>query len=82
VRIALWSAPDVVRVPLGALFRQGEGWAAFVVGDDGRVRKATVKVGHINDESAEVLGGLAPGDRVVLHPGEKVAEGVKVKPAG
>ena len=82
VRIALWSAPDVLHVPLGALFRQGEGWAAFVVGDDGRVRKASVKVGHINAESAEVLGGLAAGDRVVLHPGEKVAEGVKVKPAG
>ena len=80
VRVALWSAPEVLKVPLGALFRQGEGWAVFAVGSDGRARKVAVKVGHINDEAAEVLGGLSAGDRVVLHPGEKVADGVKVRP--
>ena len=80
VRVALWSAPDVLRVPLGALFRQGEGWAVFAVGSDGRARKVAVRVGHLNDESAEVLGGLSAGDKVVLHPGEKVADGVKVRP--
>ena len=82
VRVALWSAPDVLRVPLGALFRQGDGWAAFTLGSDGRARKVAVRVGHINDDSAEVLGGLAAGDKVVLHPGEKVADGVKIRPPG
>ena len=67
-------------MPLGALFRQGEGWAVFAVGSDGRARKVAVRVGHLNDESAEVLGGLSAGDMVVLHPGEKVADGVKVRP--
>ncbi len=80
VRVALWSAPEVLKVPLGALFRQGEGWAVFAVGSDGRARKVAVKVGHINDEAAEVLGGLSAGDKVVLHPGEKVADGVEVRP--
>ncbi len=82
VRVALWSAPDVVRVPVGALFRQGAGWAAFTAGKDGKAHLTAVQVGHMNDEQAEVLGGLAPGDKVILHPGEKVRSGVKVKPAG
>lgn len=82
VRVALWSAPDVLRVPVGSLFRQGDGWAAFAVGKDGKARLVNVRVGHMNDEMAEVLGGLAPGETVILHPGEKVRAGVKVKPAG
>lgn len=79
VRIALWSAPDVLRVPTGALFRTGGGWAAFVIDTQGRARQAAVRTGHMNDEQAEVLGGLAAGDRVILHPGEKVTAGAKVR---
>lgn len=82
VRIELWSAPDVLQVPLGALFRQGQGWAVFTIGSDGRARLKAVKVGHMNDSAAEVLGGLGAGDQVVLHPGEKVKDGIKVRPTG
>lgn len=80
VRIALWSGQDVLRVPVGALFRQGNGWAAFVVDPSGRARSRPVGIGRMNDEMAEVTAGLAVGDRVILHPGEKIAEGVKVAP--
>ena len=31
VRIVLWQEDDVLKVPVGALFRQGDGWAVFVV---------------------------------------------------
>ncbi|WP_374530132.1 efflux RND transporter periplasmic adaptor subunit [Novosphingobium sp.] len=81
VRVALWSAPDVLRVPVGALFRQGANWAAFVVGANGKARMVQVKVGHMSDEYGEVLGGLSAGDKVILHPGDKVKDGVKVKAA-
>ncbi len=81
VRIALWSAPRVLRVQVGALFRSGQGWSAFVLGDDGAARLRAVKIGHMNDEQAEVLDGLAEGDAVILHPGEKVRDGVKVRAA-
>jgi HlyD family secretion protein len=30
-RVAVWQAEDVVTVPLGALFRDGDSWAVFVV---------------------------------------------------
>lgn len=82
VRIELWSAPDVLRVPVGALFRQGRDWAAFVVDPAGKARLARIEVGQMNDEMAEVLGGLEAGQQVILHPGEKVREGVKVRIAG
>jgi len=78
VRVALWSAPQVLQVPIGALFRQGQGWAAFVIGADGKAHQVAVKVGHVGSETAEVLGGLERGDRVILHPGEKVQGGVRV----
>lgn len=79
VRIALWSAPDVVRVPVGALFRQGADWAVFTVDARNRARLARVKLGHMNAEMAEVLGGIGPGINVILHPGEKVKAGVLVR---
>lgn len=79
VRIALWSARDVVRVPVGALFRTGSQWSVFVVDDDGRAQLARIEVDHMNDEVAEVRRGLEPGSRVILHPGDKVGDGVKVK---
>lgn len=79
VRIELWSAPDVLRVPVGALFRQGQGWAAFVIDPAGKARLVTLKIGQMNDEMAEIADGLSAGQQVILHPGEKVKAGVKVR---
>ena len=77
VRIATWHGDDVLAVPLGALFRTGDDWAVYVV-RDGRVRRRTVELGHRNARAAEVVRGLAAGERVVLHPGERVTDGVRV----
>jgi HlyD family secretion protein len=78
-RITLYAAPDVLRVPAGALFRSDGGWAVFAVQGD-LLRKRAVSVGNRADTEAEVLGGLAAGDRVVLHPGDKVKDGAKWEP--
>ncbi len=76
--VILWEADDVLRVPVGALFRgpQGE-WQVFT-DDEGRAGLRNVMVGHINDEFAEVLDGLAEGDRVVLNPGRAIENGVRI----
>lgn len=81
VRIALWSAPDILQVPIGALFRQGDNWAAYVVTSEGKAQLVRVKVGRMNDETAEVQDGLAADQSVILHPGDKVANGVRVTAA-
>jgi HlyD family secretion protein len=45
---------------------------------DGRARTTVVKIGHRNNRMAEVSSGLSEGDRVVLHPSDRVKEGVAV----
>jgi HlyD family secretion protein len=65
-------------VPLSALFRHGDGWAVFRA-VDGRARVAPVALGHRNGTAAEVTEGLAPGDRVILHPADAVTDGMPVE---
>lgn len=75
--ILRWKSDKAVQVPIGALFRQGADWAVFRV-DGSRARLTPVRIGQMNDRTAEVLDGLKPGDRVVSHPGERVSDGVSV----
>lgn len=78
--IILWSKPDALRVPIGALFRgQDREWRVFAV-EGGRVRERAVRIGHLNDDEAEVLSGLRDGDKVVLNPGKALSDGERVKP--
>lgn len=77
-RIVVWEGSDVLQAPAGALFRQGERWAAFVV-DGGRARLRGVRVGHRNPDRVEVLAGLRAGERVVLYPPERLADGARVE---
>lgn len=77
--IVRWRADKALQVPVGALFRQGEDWAVYRV-DAGRARLTIVVTGHLNDATAEITKGLTPGDRVILHPGESITDGVKVTP--
>lgn len=78
-KIIVWEATDVVRVPTSALFRQGEGWAVFRLEQE-KAALHSVKIGHLNGLHAEVLEGLAPDDTVILHPSDKIADGVLVTP--
>lgn len=78
VRIAVYSAPSALTVPLGALFRSGEEWSVFVV-DRGRAQVANVKLGERNTVAAEIVEGLKEGDAVILHPSDRVAGGVRVR---
>ena len=77
VHVVIWSADDALTVPISALFRKGDDWAVFAV-ENGRTRTAIVKIGHRNNRVAEVLGGLAAGSRVVVHPSDRIADDVRV----
>jgi HlyD family secretion protein len=79
VRVVLWEEADVLKVPLTALFRDGDGWAVFAVAD-GRAQRRTVQVGRRTGLEAQLLAGLAAGERVIVHPGERVVEGVRIQP--
>lgn len=38
----------------------------------------TIKLGHNNGLEAEVLAGLAKDEPVIVHPGDKIRDGVAV----
>jgi HlyD family secretion protein len=80
VRIITRSKPDASVVPRSALFRGAEGkWQVFAV-RDGRARLQAVETGLMNDETVEIVKGLAEGDVVVLAPETSLADGTRVSP--
>jgi hypothetical protein len=42
------------------------------------VHLTPVELGQRDDRTAQVLSGLAPGDRVILHPSDAIQEGLRV----
>jgi HlyD family secretion protein len=78
VRIVVWEAADVLRIPASALFRHGDAWHVFVV-ERGRARRRAVDVGARGTFDAEVLGGLAAGEVVIRHPSDRIDDGVRVE---
>lgn len=77
VRIVTWESSDVLTVPTGALFRQRDDWAVYVVaGDRAQVRRVTL--GQRTGQEAEVLEGLDVGELVILHPGDTLTDNVRV----
>ncbi|MCL4179463.1 MAG: efflux RND transporter periplasmic adaptor subunit [Verrucomicrobia bacterium] len=78
-RIITWEEPDVLKVPTGALFRRGSDWATFVL-EHGRARTRILSVGASSGMEAQVLDGLREGDEVIVYPGDRVKEGLRVQP--
>jgi HlyD family secretion protein len=76
-RIVVWEAGDVLQVPAGAVFRQGDGWAVYLA-QNGRAVLRTVRLGRRSDAAAQVLGGLEVGDAVILYPGDNVRDGQRI----
>jgi HlyD family secretion protein len=66
-------------VPSSALFRAGGGDALFLV-DGGKARLVRVEVAGRSGGLAAVASGLEPGARAVIHPGDQVSDGVRVRP--
>jgi len=77
--IVTQRAEDAVKVPVGALFRDGAGWAAFVA-DSGRAVKRAVKAPLRNGAEALVEEGLKPGERVVVYPSDALRDGSRIQP--
>jgi HlyD family secretion protein len=77
-KIIVWEAPDALKVPAGALFRQGDQWATFVM-SEGRAHLRIVKAGRSSGTETQVLEGLKTGEQVIIYPGSRVKDGQRVK---
>lgn len=80
-RIILWQSDRVLKAPIGAVFRQGNGWAAFRL-EGSEARLVPISIGHRGETEVEVLSGLDLGDVVVVHPGDRVKDGARVEVRG
>ncbi|HWH69774.1 MAG TPA: HlyD family efflux transporter periplasmic adaptor subunit, partial [Candidatus Sulfotelmatobacter sp.] len=78
-RVIVWEANDALKVPAGALFRQGDQWATFVLAE-GRARLRLVKAGRSSGTETQVLEGLKAGEEVIIYPGSRIKDGQRVKP--
>jgi HlyD family secretion protein len=76
-RIVVFSRDDAVKVPTGALFREGDGWAVFVVTEN-RAWKRRIQVSKRNSHEVLVEKGLEPGEVVILYPSDAVTDSVRV----
>lgn len=79
-RIVVWKKEDVIKAPSGALFRNEKtnDWAVYRV-RDGRAELVPVVRGQDNGIEAEIEEGLQEADEVILHPGNRIEDGVAVR---
>lgn len=80
VRFQLDTPANLVRVPGAAVVVRAEGAKVAIVGPEGRIAYRSVKLGRDFGTTVEVTEGLAGGERLVVRPGDDLAEGTVVEP--
>lgn len=78
VRVVLSDNPVALKVPLTALYRDGDGWAVFGV-IDGTARRRPVRIGLRSDLEAEIVEGLEEGATIVKYPNDDVRDGAGIR---
>jgi len=76
-RFILWSDDDVLQVPTSTLFRDDDRWMVYVI-KDGRARMRSVEIGRRSGLWTQIRSGLDAGEVVITHPGDRVADGIRV----
>ncbi len=77
-QIVIWQGDDVITVPTSAIFKEDERWSVYVV-KQGKAEIRPVILGHRGEFAAEISEGLAVDEEVILHPGEKIKAGTRVR---
>ena len=71
------AAKPATLVPKGAIKTEGQQSYVFVVQND-RVERRAITTGGADGDRVEVLGGVNPGDRVVVSPPAELSAGALV----
>src|SRR5499427_7313905 len=80
---ATTRAGNILVVPISAIVKQDTGeQVAWILGSDQTIHRRIVKLGAPTGEQIEILGGLQPGDRVVVAGANFLREGMKVRDLG
>ena len=76
--VVVFRQDNALKAPVGAIFRDGDGWAVFTVEDD-RARKRALKVARRNGVEAMIEDGLKEGERVVVYPSDALKDGSRLE---
>src|SRR5262245_45367990 len=86
VSVSYWPAgvpTNRILVPVSAVaMLETGGQVAWVIGPDQTVKPRPVKVGDVTRGGIEILGGLQPGDRIVVAGLKFLRDGMKVNDLG
>ena len=77
VSVSVWQSGDVLIVPAGALFREGNAWKTYIF-RNGTANLTPVQAGHSDGRFTEILSGVEAGDEVLLHPPDTVKDRASV----
>lgn len=76
-QFVLWEKESILQVPVSALFRSGDEWAVFRLAN-GRTVVTPVELGQRSGLAAQVTDGLSEGDQVIIYPGDRITNGMRV----
>ncbi len=76
-RITIDQLDKALLIPNNALFRYQQQWHVLVV-QDGAAQLRKVQIGIQNESQAQVVSGLAEGERVIEYPSDQLSPGTPV----
>lgn len=77
-QIIISEQPDQLVIPVSALFRDGNQWAVFVL-NNGVANKKNITINGRNAQYAAIKSGLNESEQVIIYPGDRIKDGVRVK---
>lgn len=80
VKFTIRSENAPVIIPAAALITRADGTSVGILDDENSVRYTQVQLGRDFGSEVEVTAGLAGGETVVVHPGDTIPSGTRVKP--
>lgn len=79
VKFHLTNPAPPLTIPVSALIENAQGTQVAVVDTSDVARFRRVEVGRDFGTEVEIMTGLSPDDRIVTNPGERLADGAKVR---
>jgi membrane fusion protein, multidrug efflux system len=81
VEIIAEQHPNVLAVPVDAVLHEDEAAYVMVAGADQKAHKRKVDVGLTTPKLAEIVGGLKPGDAVIVQGQQELPDGAAITEA-
>ncbi|MBI3417241.1 MAG: efflux RND transporter periplasmic adaptor subunit, partial [Verrucomicrobia bacterium] len=82
LELTLKVRDEAVVIPEVAILNNGDTTYVYLVNSDQAAQMQVIKVGQRLSRWAEITDGLRGGEQVIVEGHQKIAPGIKVKPAG